>query len=110
MKIYFEDGPLDIKLARLEFDYDFFIDARNGYSFCEDKLEIMEHFHSDKTVYTNYLNALNNRWVWNDKLKVPELYIRNEEHNFTRVDKLTTRELRQGHNLMKLYMNGEFET
>lgn len=108
MKIYFEDGKLDPTMKFI-INHDFFIDAANGYSFCEDRLEVAKHFHPNCTIYTNSLVALYNPYVWNDELKVPELYLRHKNTlEWTRVDQLTARELRQGHNLMKMYMAGEF--
>lgn len=114
MKIYFEDGKLqDVALIKFETgcDFDFTVDAANGYSFCEDRFEITKRFHPECSIYTNSLMALDNRYVWNDQLGVPELYLRHKDTCvFTRIDKLTTRELRQGHNLMKMYMAGEFDS
>ena len=108
MRIYFEDGPL-LKPISLNFKYDFSIDAKNGYSFCESRLETAQHFHPDCTIYTNSLIALHNRYAWNEELGVPEIYMRDGEHQiFHRIDKLTQRELRQGHNIMKMYMANEF--
>lgn len=110
MKIYFEDGKLD-QMIKNEINCDFSIDAKNGYSFCEDRLEITKHFYPNCTIYTNSLVALCNIYVWNDELKVPELYLRHKDTmKWMRVDKLTPRELRQGHNLMKMYMSGEFHS
>ena len=114
MKIYFEDGKLD-NIALVKFEtgckFDFTVDAANGYSFCEDRFEISAHFHPNCAIYTNSLVALSNKYVWNEELGVPELYLRHKDTlQFTRVDALTTRELRQGHNLMKMYMAGEFDS
>lgn len=114
MKIYFEDGKLyDTAFVKFEIgcDVDFTVDAVNGYSFCEDRFEISSHFHPNCTIYTNSLMAFDNKYVWNDKLSVPELYLRHKDTLlFTRIDQLTTRELRQGHNLMKLYLADEFDS
>ena len=108
MKIYFEDG--EMAFSYLPFAHTACrIDAKYGYSKNSADLDFLSCYQPDTIVYTNSLLALDNKYCWNKELKVPELYIRAGEHMvFTRVDKLTTRELRQGHNLMKLYMNGEF--
>ena len=108
MKIYFEDGEL-LHYTRVPMQVDWAVQANLGVSQNLSMLDLIAEHNPDATVYTNSILALNNKYCWNKELKVPELYIRAGEHMvFTRVDKLTTRELRQGHNLMKLYMNGEF--
>ena len=108
MKIYFEDGAL-ITSSGLPFEYECRIDARSGYSANRSDLDSIKHFNPNKIIYTNSLVALSNEYAWNEELQVPELYIRAGEHMvFTRIDELTTRELKQGHNLMKMYMANEF--
>lgn len=108
MKIFFEDGKL-LDKDLLGFDCQFYIEAGDGYSFCEGALEIVRENFPSAVVYTNFLPALNNKYAWNDDLSVPEIYMRYEkDQKFYRIDKLTQRELRKAHNIMKLYMNFEF--
>lgn len=109
MIIFFEDGRLrDCNL--LPFDYEYEIDAKDGYSSNLEELNnIKEITTSSDIIYTNSLVALDNRYCWNAKLGVPELYIRaGANQEFVRVDKLTNKELREAHNLLKMYTNGEF--
>lgn len=110
MIIFFEDGRLrDSSL--LPFDYEYEIDAKDGYSSNLEELNnIKEITTSSDIIYTNSLVALDNRYCWNVRLGVPELYIRaGENQEFVRVDKLTNKELREAHNLFKMYKNGEFK-
>lgn len=109
MQIYFEDGRLrDCELLFIDYDYE--VDAKDGYNCNREDLYSIKDTYGDSKVYTNSLVALDNRYCWNDKLKVPELYIRaGEEQEFIRVDKLTNRDIQESHNLLKLYINGEFQ-
>ena len=109
MKIYFEDGEL--KNPNLLSVYpSYSLDAKLGVSRCIRLLDIFYKNAPDGIIYTNSIFAFQNRYAWNEELKVPEVYIRTgEDAAFTRIDRLTTRELREGHNLAKMYIAGEFE-
>ena len=107
MKIYFEDGYL--VLGRYAPDFNFVVNAEAGLRNNEVYLDFLLDNVPDCAIYTNSLVAVHSRYCWNEGLKVPELYIR-REHNgeWIRVDQLTNRELRQGHNFLKMYWSGEF--
>lgn len=108
MKIYFEDGELR-NINQLPVKPDFVIDAGKGLTESFHLLDYAKETNPDCAVYTNAITAFDNRYAWNDSLKVPEIYIRAGEHLiFTRIDNLTGRELREGHVLAKLYVAGEF--
>ena len=109
MKIYFEDGEL-MHISLIPVAVDFKISASEGVTRNIEALDLINMHRHEATVYTNSIFALHNMYAWNEELKVPEIYIRAGEHMmFTRIDKLTNRELRQGHNLAKMYVAGEFD-
>lgn len=109
MKIYFEDGEL-MHVSLVPVEVDFKVDASNGVTRNIETLDLLNVCRHDATIYTNSIFAFNNIYAWNEELKVPEIYIRAGEHMvFTRIDKLTNRELRAGHNLAKMYVAGEFD-
>ena len=109
MKIYFEDGELRPVWSEIPYKIDVGIDARFGYSFCEDMLLTFKHNNYDAVVYTNMITALRNEYAWNEELKVSEIYIRNKDGKFTRINELTEKCLREGHNIMRMYIAGAFE-
>ena len=60
-------------------------------------------------VYTNSIFAFDNRYAWNRELGLPEIYIRKSRRGeFVNITSLTKRELREWHNLARLYIGGEF--
>ena len=108
MKIYFEDGEL-LNTKNLSFNWDNCVDARYGYSQNIKVLDMFNEVNPKMVIYTNQITALDNIYAWNEELEVPEIYIRAGEYMaFTRIDELTNRELRRGHNIMKMYISGEF--
>ena len=109
MKIYFEDGEL-LNRTDLQITYDVSIDAKYGYSLCESRLDTLLALPSDIVVYTNSTAALDGKYVWNNEYSVHELFLRDKNGVFQRVDKLTDRELRQGHNIRNLYVSGAFNS
>ena len=109
MKIYFEDGELR-SVNQLSIKPDIVIDAGKGLTESFRLLGFAKETNPNCIVYTNAITAFDNRYAWNNSLKVPEIYIRAGEHLiFTRIDNLTERELREGHALAKLYVSGEFD-
>ena len=111
MQIYFEDGELKPEV-RATIYADHKIDGKNGFRQNERALDEYNKIYKNQTVriYTNSLVALSNVYCWNNELQVPELYIRPwfGAKDFVRVDKLTSRMLREGHNLLRMYMANEF--
>lgn len=108
MKIYFEDGQL-LPQYMLSFQYDYKIDAGEGYSYCDDALEWIRVNAPQSIVYTNMITALHREYAWNDDCRVFEIYMRcGKDKTWHRIDELTPRELRQAHNIMHMYMANEF--
>lgn len=110
MKVYFEDGELS-HWTQTILKPDLAVYASLGVSLNLNVLDWQFKQDPNATVYTNSIFAFNNRYAWNNELKVPEIYIRAGKNNeFTRIDKLTNRVLKEGHNLAKMYISGEFDT
>jgi hypothetical protein len=110
MKIYFEDDELR-HYTQIPFEVDLVVQASRGVTQNIEILDLFAKSQPNATVYTNSIFAFNNMYAWNEELNVPEIYIRAGEHmTFTRIDNLTKRELRRGHNLAHMYVAGEFNT
>ena len=107
MKIYFEDGSLN-RPDKAPKHYDYAIDAGNGYSMNDYHLELIQKLNSKAIIYTNSIVAFSNIYAWDEEAEAPQIYIRNKEGIFTRIDEMTNRELKQGHNLWRLYEANEF--
>ena len=108
MKIYFEDGKL-VNIKQLPIAPDYVIDASDGVTACMNMLDRIYSTNRDAVVYTNSIIAFSIRYAWNEERKIPDVYIRGGEYmEFTNIALLTNRQLREGHNLAKLYLGGEF--
>ena len=108
MKIYFEDVKL-VNTKLLPKKPDFVINAADGVNACINMLDNLNKNRKDCVIYTNSIFAFSNRYAWNEKLQLPEIYIRDRNGAFTNITQLTNRILREGHNLAKLYVGGEFQ-
>lgn len=122
MKIFFEDGVLSERaflygMLAVSMCYSSgnrsslptAINAKYGPAQNRKALDFHMAKDPNQIIYTNSIFAFDNKYAWNNELKVPEIYIRAGEHRkFTRIDKLTSRELRQAHNLAKMYIAGAF--
>lgn len=107
MKIYFEDGQL-LPQYKLPFKYDHKIDAGEGYSYCENAMWWLRDNEPNSVVYTNMVTVLSNTFSWNEKEKAPEIYMRNENKEFTRIDKLAGGRIRYAQNVSAMYRAGVF--
>lgn len=110
MIVYFEDGPLtrgySDKIVNTEC---FTIDAGLGYSNCHRFLTYVKKYYPfNRKIYTNFLGALSNSWCWDEEKKMPMIYIRNGNGDWTHIVNMTDKELHKVHNLEKLYINGAF--
>ena len=109
MIVYFEDGSITNDSLFFDGKEAIKVDAGAGYSHCRQKLRaINKNFPFDTKVYTNSLDAFSNFWCLDDEKKIPMIYIRNENNEWALISERTTRKLRIGHNLEKLYTCGEF--
>lgn len=110
MIVYFEDGSITNDSVFAETGEELIkVDAGMGYSHCRRKLRyIKDNYPFDTKVYTNSLDAFSNFWCWDDKKKMPIIYIRDENGKWKLIWEMTDRELRMGHNLEKLYVAGAF--
>lgn len=79
-------------------------DAFYHYELAETLIEMLEHLPATQVVLTSHnTNLLSNR------IMRPDCYFILSEEGLTSFASATKRELREGHNLEKLYMSGEFD-
>ena len=109
MKIYFEDGELGCT-NQLPVSCCVIVHAGSGVGTNIRVLDDIMNYDPNATVYTNSILAFSNQYAWNEELQAPEVYIRaGVKREFTRIDKLTEREIRRAHNLAKMYLAGTFD-
>lgn len=110
MKIYFEDSVL-FHTSFIPENVDYIVDARMGVAKNTAVLNFIKDRRPNAVVYTNSIFAFSNVYAWNEELKVPEIYIRDKDtREFTRIDRLTDRELRKAHHLANMYIAGVFDS
>ena len=111
MKILFYDGDVRQWCRPTNIGRNYHIlDAARGPSDNIERLELARLNYYDCVIFTNSLVALDHRYGWNKKENHTDIYFYVEsKHDFVRCDELTDREIREGHNIMKMFMNGVFD-
>ena len=108
MKIYFEDGEL-VSSGYLPIDRYIVVNAGSGVHTNINVLNDIKEHNPNAVVYTNSILAFDNKYAWNEELKLPELYIRAGEYGiFTRIDKIYPN-IRKVNNLAKMWLAGMFD-
>lgn len=110
MKILFYDGDLRQWVCSASLS-NHILNASDGYTNNIKALNAYkEKFSEDCTVLTNSLVALDHKYGWNKKENHTDIYFYIEsKHDFVRCDELTEREIREVHNIMKMFVNGAFD-
>ena len=111
MKILFYDGNIRWWSRLTSFSNYNRLNAAWGYTDNIKELNAYrEKFGEDTAILTNSLVALDHRYGWNEKENHTDIYFYVEsKHDFVRCDELTEREIREGHDIMKMFMNGDFD-
>ena len=111
MKILFYDGGIRWWSRPTSFTHHNTVNASGGYTNNKKELEAyMGTFGENTTILTNSLVALDHRYGWNKEDGHTDIYFYVEsKRDFVRCDELTEREIREGHNIMKMFMNGAFD-
>lgn len=111
MKILFYDGDIRWWACPMSFSNYNRLNASGGYTNNIKALNLYrDKLGEDTTILTNSLVALDHRYGWNKKENHTDIYFYVEsKHDFVRCDELAGREIREGHNIMKMFMNGVFD-
>lgn len=110
MKVFFEDGKLNIHNEPQ--DVIAYADAMDRPTYAYSRLKYIKEFYKDKaSVYTNSIIALLHaaEFAWNKETQRFDIYLRCRNGEWKNIHELTTRELRKGHNIWKLWWSGEFK-
>ena len=110
MKILFYDGDIRWLCRPATIKHYNIIDAAHGPSNNIEQLKWLCLNYCDCILLTNFLAALDHRYGWNEKENHTDIYFYVEsKHDFVRCDELTEKEIRKGHDIMKMFMNGAFD-
>lgn len=112
MEVYFEDGELADHLNLDDKCVLIVIDAKFGYSFCMNLINIAilresDPLNMETVIYTNFLPALNigERLWYSNKCSI---FLRGTDLKFKNIEKIAEREIQPGSNIMQMYMDGIF--
>ena len=118
MKVYFYDGILKEApvMGCLPEEADaqtFHVDARYGPKENREKLGALanlEQHGSPVYVLTNSLLALSHTYGWDEEENHTNIYLWVEDlDKYVRIDDLTDKDIRQAHNIEKMYIAGAFD-
>lgn len=110
MKILFYDGDIRQWDRPTNISYNYILDAAHRPSNNIERLELVRLNYYDCVIFTNSLVALDHRYGWNEKENHTDIYFYVEsKHDFVRCDELAGREIREGHSVMKMFLNGAFD-
>ena len=106
MKIYFEDGGISGGPTP---NYNFCLNglrgARSNYEYAK---RIQKDYGDNIAIYTNDIIFLLNAALFAWDGDTFTIYLRDKKGEWVLIQDLTTRELRQGHNIFRLWFAGEF--
>lgn len=111
MKILFYDGSISWWACPSSFSNYNRLDGSFGYTDTIKTIDLYkENLGEDEAVLTNSIVALDHKYGWNKKENHTDIYFYvKSKRDFVRCDKLTEKEIRKGHNIMKMFMNGAFD-
>lgn len=111
MNVYFYDGPLSEAPTVENVDIFRYIDAGEGPSHNIIELSILYVMkYRNMSILTNSVLALDHNYAWDEKENHTEIYLYVRKlQKYIRIDRLTEKELREGHNIMKMYLAGSFD-
>ena len=114
MKLYFDD-ELEINKNLDEIHDKYCSDPNNKYALVfashgyQNNMNLVERLQKDTIIVTNCLYLLSTEYGWNEETNSPEIYIKQKDGSLKNISELTQREIRQAHNIEKMYMAGEFD-
>lgn len=86
------------------------VDADDGPTANYKKLKELSEEDFPYYILTNSLVALSHVFGWNDKEKHTDIYLWREKYkDFIRCDRLTLKDIREAHNIEKMYMSDAFD-
>lgn len=111
MKILFYDWNISWWACPSSFSNYNRLDGAWGYTDTIKTLNLYkENLGEDAIILTNSIIALDHKYGWNKKEKHTDIYFYvKSKRDFVRCDKLTEKEIRKRHNIMKMFMNGVFD-
>ena len=113
VRVFFTDSKIDkYNLRKLQnelCDYMYVYDGKNGWNYNINKLKLDQNGYPDDKeflIYTNIPEFMNFSTFRNGHKLT---YFCDDNRYLANVQEFTDREIREGHNIAKMYMNGVFD-